>query len=128
MRARCDNKSHPQYKDYGGRGITYDPRWKNFTLFLEDMGERPANTELERELNNGLYCKDNCKWVTHKENARNRRNAVYASYKGQQLLVIEWAELYGIPYKTLHARLQRGWSITEAIEVPLGQRRLRQRV
>ena len=29
MRTRCNNKNIPQYKNYGGRGITVCEEWKN---------------------------------------------------------------------------------------------------
>lgn len=48
MKQRCDNPKASGYKDYGGRGITYDPRWKEFKNFLEDMGERPKDKDLNR--------------------------------------------------------------------------------
>src|SRR5271170_6501556 len=41
MVRRCHDKRHEYYKDYGGRGITVDPRWRASVLnFLEDMGRR----------------------------------------------------------------------------------------
>lgn len=37
MKERCDNPNYDHYKNYGGRGITYDIRWKDFNNFLMDM-------------------------------------------------------------------------------------------
>ncbi len=69
---RCSNKSYWAYNRYGGRGISVDPRWKDFSAFLEDMGERPPNKELDRIDNNAGYSKNNCRWVGHADNCRNR--------------------------------------------------------
>lgn len=73
MKARCDNPNRPDYKNYGGRGIIYDPRWALYKNFAEDMGAKPAGLTLERVDNNGNYCKANCIWTTRAEQSRNRR-------------------------------------------------------
>ena len=79
LRARCENPNNARYKDYGGRGITVDPRWRSFAAFLADMGTRPKGTTLDRKDNNGPYCKDNCVWSTPKEQGNNKRQ--YSSNK-----------------------------------------------
>lgn len=76
MKQRCTNINNAHYKEYGGRGITYDPRWDSFENFLEDMGDRPIGFSLERKDNDGHYCKDNCKWATALEQRNNRRDCI----------------------------------------------------
>lgn len=73
MIARCTSESRPQYKDWGGRGITFDPRWKDFANFLADMGERPRGMSLERRDNSDPYCKANCVWATQHQQMMNTR-------------------------------------------------------
>lgn len=73
MKMRLTQKTHESYSWYGGRGITMDPRWDKFEAFLADMGERPEGKTLDRIDPNGNYTKDNCKWSTAKQQARNKR-------------------------------------------------------
>lgn len=74
MKARCLNKNHRQFKDYGGRGIKISKYWINdFGRFLKDMGERPLGKTLDRIDNNKGYSKSNCKWSTRKEQNNNKR-------------------------------------------------------
>lgn len=46
---RCCNESCPDFKYYGGRGITICERWlESFDNYLADMGLRPEGMTLER--------------------------------------------------------------------------------
>lgn len=77
MKARCLDKNHPYYYNYGGRGVTICETWlTSFESFLNDMGNRPTGCTLDRINSNGNYCKENCKWSTYKEQANNRRNSI----------------------------------------------------
>lgn len=73
MKNRCNNSNLKEYKNYGGRGITYDKKWEDFREFYKDMGERPEGTTLDRIDVNGNYCKKNCRWATKEEQQRNQR-------------------------------------------------------
>lgn len=74
MKSRCLRKSHPSYKDYGGRGINICDRWlKSFWDFVEDLGDRPIGKSLDRIDNDLGYSPENCKWSTPKEQVDNRR-------------------------------------------------------
>lgn len=72
MHNRCKNPKHPAYHRYGGRGIYVCERWSDFLNFMADMGERPVGRWLDRIDNDGIYEKNNCRWVTPKESAANR--------------------------------------------------------
>lgn len=119
MKARCNNPLHIGYKHYGGKGITYDPRWEEFSNFLEDMGEKPDGTSLDRRESSKNYCKENCRWATPTEQARNTSRNVLLEYRGEIKSVSEWADTIGIDSKTLRRRLHLGWSVEDCLEKPL---------
>jgi len=86
MKARCDDKNHQVYERYGGRGISYDPRWRSFENFYEDMGDSGGLT-LDRLDVNGDYSKDNCEWASRAQQSYNRRKTMLrgtasSTYKG----------------------------------------------
>lgn len=106
MKKRCDNKNHKDYHHYGGRGITYDKRWKKFENFYVDMGEKPSKLHtLDRIDVNGNYCKENCQWATRAMQSKNRRVNKWFKYNGKQYLAVELAEMFGIKKRTMIARL-----------------------
>jgi len=74
IRNRCNNPRTPAYKNYGARGIKVCPEWDDFAVFIADMGRRPSpELTVERKDNDKGYSKQNCKWATRLEQARNSR-------------------------------------------------------
>lgn len=74
MLQRCLNPLATGYFDYGGRGITVHPSWReSFENFLCDMGERPANTSLDRIDTDGNYELGNCQWADNTTQSYNQR-------------------------------------------------------
>lgn len=108
MKFRCDNPCADNYMDYGGRGITYCERWKDFCKFLEDMGDRPEGCSIEWLNVNGNYCPENCIWSDRSTQARNRRTSVLIDFKGDTINLFDLSELYGIPASTLFRRYSEG--------------------
>lgn len=118
LRKRCDNPDKRDYKNYKGRGITYDVSWDDFKNFLADMGLPPKGTSLDRIDNNGNYCKENCRWATKTEQMRNTRHNHYLEYDGKRLMICEWAELLGIKSVLIRNRLRRNWSVERLLSTP----------
>jgi hypothetical protein len=75
MFKRCRDKNHPNYKNYGGRGIKICKRWQKFESFIADMGKKPDGCVIDRINFNGDYEPNNCRWATHVQSAANRRKA-----------------------------------------------------
>jgi len=122
MRQRCNNTHHQAYAKYGGRGITVCERWEHsFENFLEDMGPRPsAEHSIDRIENDGNYDPENCRWASATQQGRNKHNNVLLSCHGDTMCQSEWAERIGITPEGLSARINRGWSVEDAVTIPAG--------
>ena len=110
MLQRCKRKAHPAYASYGGNGIAVCEKWLNFKGFLDDMGERPEGMSIDRIDNSKGYFKENCRWATSSQQARNRNTNRHVTINGETKLLIEWAESSGIPFSVLRKRMEAKWS------------------
>jgi len=80
LKGRCLNKNNGEYHRYGARGITVCDRWlDSFENFYADMGKKPSsNLSIDRINNNKGYSKENCRWATSSQQARNRNTENFA--------------------------------------------------
>ncbi len=121
MICRCENPKHQAYDRYGGRGIAVCDRWrKSFEDFFADMGARPPKTSLDRIDTNKGYDLSNCKWSTHTEQQRNKRDNVMITIDGETLCQSAWAERSGIGPTVIAGRIKRGWTPRDAVFAPPG--------
>ncbi len=61
---KCFNSRYKSYGQFGGRGISMDPRWvESFSNFLADMGECPSGSMLRRIDEDGDFGPGNCVWA-----------------------------------------------------------------
>lgn len=122
MYCRCYYKSTNQYKNYGGKGIKVCEEWKhiegfvNFYNWAMTNGYRDDLT-LDRIDNDKNYSPQNCRWVTCKQQCRNRTNNVYYTFKGETKTSKEWCEIYNISQTTLNDRLKRNWTLEQALTI-----------
>ena len=124
--SRCTNSNDKDYKNYGGRGISFCERWSGdggFERFLEDMGPRPDGHTLDRKDTNGNYEPSNCRWATEVSQQRNRRSNKLVTYNGKTQPLISWTEELGISYDVSLARLKNGWSVESTFERPVAHKR-----
>lgn len=121
MKKACTDPTHHNYSNYGGRGITFCPRWEKFENFYADMGPRPENHTIDRIDNNGNYEPDNCRWATPRQQLTNKRNNVRITFKDETMTLMEWSERIGCIFNTLELRLKRGWSVEDALTRPIAK-------
>jgi len=78
MKNRCYFDKHKSYKDYGAKGITVCPQWKDsFYTFWMDMQENyTEEMTIDRIDSNKGYYKDNCRWITLADNSARARAIV----------------------------------------------------
>lgn len=115
---RCINKKHVAYSRYGGRDIKC--LWKDFVEFKRDMYESYAKhcekfgekqTSIDRIDNNGNYCKENCKWATHKEQSNNTRANLknkFIELQGKKYNLKELSDKFNISVNQINKRLNNG--------------------
>lgn len=77
--------------------------YSSYLIHLDKFGKK--ETTLERIDNEGNYSKENCRWATIKEQARNRSNRVEITLNGETHSVKEWSEIIGISNASLWVRL-----------------------
>ena len=122
MKQRCHNPRNKGYPYYGALGIKVCPQWReSCAMFLRDVGRRPEpSLSLDRINNNKGYEPGNVRWATRAEQSRNRRHLVRYEFGGQNLLLSEWAKISKVRQPVLTKRMQRGWTIAEALQTPVG--------
>jgi len=123
---RLNNPNHPQYKDYGGRGISICDEWAkpgegmvNFYNWAVNNGYKEGLT-IDREDVNGDYSPENCRWVTMKDQCDNRRSTRRITYKGETKSAKAWSLSLGGSSDLVIGRLKLGWSEEEAVSTPIG--------
>lgn len=116
MKKRCLSETDKDYYRYGGRGIMICERWlgtDGFFNFVDDMGERPNDTTLDRKDTDGEYSLENCRWAdahTQSGNKRNSKNTGVTYVKKSNRFRVRISvsgKTYGLgSYKTMEEALE----------------------
>lgn len=120
MHKRCNPQANKHaIKNYASRGISVCAEWQDYSVFkvwalANGYGD---NLTLERNDVNGNYEPNNCSWVTHKEQCRNRRTTRWIEVDGIRKCLSEWLEITGVTRSAFYARQERGWSLERALGV-----------
>lgn len=124
MKRRCDHPQHPSFPRYGGRGITYDPKWYEYIGFKEDMyckfvefvkNNPNSKPSIERLDNDGGYFKDNCTFIDILEQQKNtKKNKEFIAINletGEEVISNNqdvFAREHRIPYSQSIRRVLKG--------------------
>lgn len=103
MRDRCSRPNNKNYQRYGGRGICVCPEWdSDFQNFYDWSMENGYSDDLtiDRIDNDGNYEPSNCRWVTRKEQTRNRSIT-------KTIPLARIAEIDGITYQAAYDKYVR---------------------
>lgn len=117
MKQRCLNKNYGKYPVYGGVGITICARWLTFENFLDDMGERPVGTTIDRIDGTKGYFPGNCRWATPIEQQQHIRHNVFRTMDGRTQSLSAWARELKMDVMTLKYRIKRGWSDDQILNI-----------
>lgn len=120
IKARCFNPATPNFKDYGGRGVSMASEWRDdFAAFLAHVGKKPSAAHTIERINNSLgYVPGNVRWATQAEQAVNMRSNHYVEIDGHKMTIGQWARKYGLHQSTVCHRIARGMTEREAILTP----------
>ena len=119
MKQRCSNPNYHSYFYYGGRGILVCNEWQSFEVFLADMGEKPEGTSIDRiDVEKG-YFKENCRWATPAQQARNRRNTRKYEWGEESFSLGDLSDMHNINVRRVQQRLNAGWDLEKALTVPV---------
>lgn len=118
MHQRCNDKNQKCYPSYGGRGIKVCERWSDFQSFVQDVGEKPEGTSLDRIDVNGDYEPGNCRWASPVMQAQNRRECsslFQLEWNGEVLCLKEICRRENVGYSRVRERVRNGISLKDAV-------------
>lgn len=124
--ARCNNKNHRDYHNYGARGIVVCDEWKkNFMSFYNWAIENgyEDNLTLERVNVDGNYEPSNCTWITIEKQQLNKRNTIYVEHDGEKERLSDLSRRINVSYKTLQYRMEQNYKYEDLIKPAIYNRK-----
>ena len=128
---RCYNPNNRAYNKYGARGIKIADVWlgpdgyPNFKRWAYSNGyseeyehDKSLYFSLDREDNSLGYSPENCRIADMKLQSNNRSTTRFLWYKDYVFPIGIWCEIVDISRSTFLHRLERGWSLENALLTP----------
>jgi hypothetical protein len=103
MRERCNRVNAKNYHLYGGRGIKVCKEWDDYTAFKKWANKNGyiKGLSIDRKNVNLGYNPDNCRWVTLKEQQRNKRSNSRFLINGEWILQVDLSKKLGVCNTTI---------------------------
>jgi hypothetical protein len=118
MLRRCLKESRHEYKNYGGMGIIVCPEWKSEFIAFYNWAINNGysdNLTIDRIDPFGNYDPENCRWITNKEQQRNRKYHADIYINGELKRIWECESIAGVPDTVIRQRIARGWAPERAV-------------
>lgn len=121
MKERCKGNSDYHKKSYADKGITVCDKWNKFINFYNDMHNGyKIGLQIDRIDNSKGYYRENCRWVTPKENMNNRDVTLVID----GVKIKEYCEQHNIKYSIVYDRIHKyHWDLNDALTIPKRGRR-----
>lgn len=126
MKQRCYKEDSISYKNYGAKGIKICNEWLNNPKVFYDWAINNGYEErltIDRINNNGDYEPNNCRWTDWETQMRNTKHNIIINYQGETNCVKYFIDKYKLNQFAIYSRLKRNWSVKDAIEKPVKERR-----
>ena len=126
MKQRCYNKELKCYKWYGLKGIKVCDEWRNDYIEFEKwaLDNNYSDTlTLDRIDSNCDYEPKNCRFITMREQSRNKCNTILITLNGKTQCLKDWCEELNLNYSTIKGRIKNGWGYENALFKPIDVRK-----
>ena len=116
-RCRCTSNDFNHWKNYAGRGIDICKEWETYEPFKKWAEENGWNENnlynskrnmltIDRINNDGNYCPENCRILTHFEQQWNKSINRKVEYKGKTYNLLELSNKLNLPISTILGRIK----------------------
>lgn len=127
IKDRCLNPQNDHYQNYGARGITICKEWIESYISFYKWALNNGYTDkltIDRIDVNGDYEPSNCRWITPKEQAYNKRSNIKITINGETHCLAEWCRIYKTSHNLAYKRIKRNWDIVKALTTPSKKKEL----
>lgn len=123
-RCRCTNNDFNHWKNYAGKGIDICKEWETYEPFKKWAQENGWNENnlynskrntltIDRIDNNGNYCPENCRIITHFEQQWNKSINKKVEYKGKIYNLLQLSKKLNLPISTINSRIKTNKSLDD---------------